>query len=75
MPNPRNVAGMTDQIVREPHDTRPFGDTPVPPGGQLVDVGDVSVHGEGSFTLPVGMTVEEAERLVREADAARQQED
>ena len=30
------------------------------------------ISGEGSVTLPEGMTQEEADRLVREADEARQ---
>jgi len=62
---------MADAHVREPTDTRKFGDdTPLPPGAQVLNVGQASVHGEGTFSLPPGMTPEEAERLVRDADAA-----
>lgn len=35
---------------------------------------DVAVSAKGGVKLPDGMTVEEAERLAREADAAREQE-
>jgi hypothetical protein len=42
--------------------------------GEAVEVDDLSCEGFGTFSLPPGMTQEEADRLVREADEQRRKE-
>lgn len=42
--------------------------------GEAVEDGDLTCEGYGEFRLPSGMTQEEADRLVREADEQRRKE-
>lgn len=42
--------------------------------GEAVEPDDLVIEAYGDFALPSGMTQEEADRLVREADERRRQE-